>query len=269
MLKNKKIGFIGAGNMAYAIINGCVRSGAVDKKNIYVCDLDKGKLEKIVSDFSIDQVYDESGIVAEKADVIVFAVKPQIVKTVFNEIEDYIDERKLIISIAAGVSTDVFELNHSRVIRVMPNTPALVLEGASALCAGNYASRDDMNFALKLFGSIGKAVEVSEKMMDAVTGLSGSGPAYVFQFLEALSDAGVKQGLPRDIANTLAGQTVFGAAKLFIESGKHQGELKDMVTSPGGTTITGIHELEKGGMRATVMNAVEAAAKKSEELGKK
>jgi pyrroline-5-carboxylate reductase len=156
----------------------------------------------------------------------------------------------------------------SHVVRVMPNTPALVLAGAAALAAGKNATADDLALTQSIFNSVGRAVIVEEKLMDAVTGLSGSGPAYVFMIIDALSDAGVKAGLPRQLALELAAQTVYGAARMVLETNEHPGKLRDMVTSPGGTTIEGLHALEKGKLRATLMNAVEAATARSRELGK-
>jgi len=176
----------------------------------------------------------------------------------------------LLVSIAAGVTLSALEGSlggEAKVIRVMPNTPALVGASASAFALGSNATRDDAELASKLLGSVGEAFEVKEGLLDAVTGLSGSGPAYVYQFIEALSDGGVAAGLPRDIATRLAAQTVLGGAKMVLETGQHPGPLKDMVTSPGGTTIAGVHELEKGGVRAAVMNAVRVATDRARQLG--
>jgi pyrroline-5-carboxylate reductase len=176
----------------------------------------------------------------------------------------------LLISIAAGVPTAKLEAalpGNARVIRVMPNTPALVGESASGFALGKSATRADGELALRLFSAVGVAFQLKESLLDAVTGLSGSGPAYVYQFIEALSDGGVAAGLPRDVATKLAAQTVLGAAKMVLETGQHPGALKDMVTSPGGTTIEGLHELEKGKLRGTVMSAVRAATEKSKKLG--
>jgi pyrroline-5-carboxylate reductase len=190
---------------------------------------------------------------------------------VLGDIAPAADTSKLVISIAAGITIGRIEkllTGNPRVIRVMPNTPALVLAGAAGIAAGTSAGKDDLDIAQEIFNAVGRAVVVEEKLMDAVTGLSGSGPAYVFMIIDALSDAGVKAGLPRPLALELAAQTVFGSAKMVLETKEHPAKLRDMVTSPGGTTIEGLHALEKGKLRATLMNAVEAATARSRELGK-
>jgi pyrroline-5-carboxylate reductase len=210
--------------------------------------------------------------VASKAEILLLAVKPQIMSEVLDGLIDVVNGGKLIVSIAAGITTtfiaDKFP-SALRIIRVMPNTPALVLEGASALTRGHDATPEDLEIAKRLFRAVGKVVIVEETLMDAVTGLSGSGPAYIFLIIDALSDAGVKVGLSRDIAQLLAAQTVLGAARMILETKKHPGELKDMVTSPGGTAIAGLHTLEQGGLRTTLINAVEAATVRSRELGQR
>jgi pyrroline-5-carboxylate reductase len=197
-------------------------------------------------------------------------VKPDQVAAVLAEQRGNFTNAHLLISIAAGVTLAKMEaalLAGTRVIRVMPNTPALVGEAAAAFALGKSATAADGELVKKLLSAVGIAFQVKESLLDAVTGLSGSGPAYVYQFIEALSDGGVAAGLPRDIATKLAAQTVLGAAKMVLETGQHPGALKDQVTSPGGTTIEGLHELEKGKMRATVMSAVRAATEKSKKLG--
>lgn len=204
------------------------------------------------------------------ANVILLAVKPDQVNDVLAEARPHFTDKHLLVSIAAGVTLARMESvlpPGARVVRVMPNTPALVGASASAFALGKSAIAEDGQLAQKLFSSVGVAYQVKESLLDAVTGLSGSGPAYVFLMIEALSDGGVAAGLPRDIATKLAAQTLLGSAKLLLETGQHPGALKDMVTSPGGTTIEGIHELEKGGLRAALMNAVRAAADKSRKLG--
>jgi len=211
----------------------------------------------------------------EKSDILILAVKPQVVKKVLENVRDLIDAKKLLVSVAAGVPIStilaVLKTGQDRkynIVRTMPNTPALVQEGVTAIAAGENVSKVDIQIAHRLFEAVGKTVDVDEVHLDAVTGLSGSGPAYIFMMIEALSDAGVKMGLSRDVSNILTIQTVLGSAKLARESGKHPGELKDMVTSPGGTSISGLHTLEAGGLRTTLMNAVEAATKRSRELGR-
>ena len=205
------------------------------------------------------------------AAIVVLAVKPQVMGSVLPVLKSNASAETLFVSIAAGVSCATIEAalaTGARVVRTMPNTPALVGCGATALCAGSHATAADLETAEALFSSVGIAVTVPEKSIDAVTGVSGSGPAYVFLFLEALADGGVQQGLPRDVALKLAGQTVLGAAKLMMESGTHPGVLKDQVTSPGGTTIAAVRALEDGAFRGTTMSAVAAACARSKELSK-
>ncbi len=274
MLRNKKLGFIGGGNMAEAIINGLVSASVVESKNIFVSDVVSGRLEFLRSEYKVKTLQDNRELV-EKSDILILAVKPQVVQKVLENVRDLIDAKKLLVSVAAGVPiSTILELLQAgrdrkyNIVRTMPNTPALVQEGVTAIAAGNNVSKKDVQIAHRLFEAVGKTVDVDEAHLDAVTGLSGSGPAYIFMILEALSDAGVKMGLSREVANTLTIQTVLGSAKLARESQKHPGELKDMVTSPGGTTISGLHALEEGGLRTTLMNAVEAATKRSQELGR-
>jgi pyrroline-5-carboxylate reductase len=208
----------------------------------------------------------------KEAAIIVLSVKPQVMEKVLAEIGPSLDASKLVISIAAGIPIAALErqVGHGvRVIRTMPNTPALVGAGATALSPGEHATEADLAQAKALFDAIGMTVVVDEPLLDAVTGLSGSGPAYIFLIIEALADGGVKAGLARDQAQELAAQTVLGSAKLLIETGEHPGRLKDQVTSPGGTAIAGLHTLEAGGLRTTLMDAVEAATFRSRELGKK
>ena len=208
--------------------------------------------------------------VVRSANVIFLAVKPDQVGPVLAELRGHFTSEHLLISIAAGVPIAKLEAGLSaeaRIIRVMPNTPALVGESATAFAPGKAALPSDADLAQKLFSSVGVAFQVKESLLDAVTGLSGSGPAYVYQFIEALSDGGVAAGLPRDVATKLAAQTVLGSARMVLETGQHPGALKDMVTSPGGTTIEGLHELEKGKLRGTVISAVRAATEKSKKLG--
>jgi pyrroline-5-carboxylate reductase len=206
-----------------------------------------------------------------QAEIVLLCVKPQVIDVVLTKIVPVADKDKLLISIAAGVTIARIEkvlTGGPRVVRVMPNTPALVLAGAAGLAGGKNATNDDLALAQSIFNSVGRAFIVDEKLMDAVTGLSGSGPAYVFTIIEALAEAGVKAGLPRQLALELAAQTVYGAAKMVLETKEHPGKLRDMVTSPGGTTIEGLHALEEGKLRATLMNAVAAATARSRELGK-
>ncbi len=274
MLRSKKLGFIGGGNMAEAMIKGLISASFVEPKSIIVSDVVSTRLDFLHSEYKVKATTDNRELV-EKSDILILAVKPQVVKEVIKNVRDLIDAKKLLVSVAAGVPIaiilGVLKTGQDRkynVVRTMPNTPALVQEGVTAIAAGENVSKIDIQIAHRLFEAVGKTVDVDEVHLDAVTGLSGSGPAYIFMIIEALSDAGVKMGLSRDVANTLTIQTVFGSAKLAWESKKHPGELKDMVTSPGGTTISGLHTLEEGGLRTTMMNAVEAATERSRELGR-
>jgi pyrroline-5-carboxylate reductase len=274
VLRSKKLGFIGGGNMAEAMIKGLISASFVEPNSIFVSDVVSERLEFLHSEYKVKAVPDNRELVG-KCDILILAVKPQVVKAVIKNVRDLIDAKKLLVSVAAGVPIatilKVLKAGQNKkynVVRTMPNTPALVQEGVTAIAAGENVSKVDIQIAHRLFEAVGKTVDVDEIHLDAVTGLSGSGPAYIFMIIEALSDAGVKMGLSRDVSNTLTVQTVLGSAKLAWESQKHPGELKDMVTSPGGTTISGLHSLEKGGLRTTLMNAVEAATKRSQELGR-
>jgi pyrroline-5-carboxylate reductase len=272
MLSNKKIGFIGSGNMASVLIKGILKADLVNDNNIYASDIDLEKLDSLKSEYGINTVFKDNNKIVNECDVVIFAVKPQIMEKVIKEINSSLTSEKLFISIAAGISTeyiDSFTDTSLKIIRAMPNTPALIMEGATAICPGANVSEDDLRIAKEIFSAVGVVAIVDESQMDAVTGLSGSGPAYVFMIIEALSDAGVKMGLSRNVSMKLAAQTVMGAAKLQIDTGMHPGRLKDMVTSPGGTAIAGIHTLEQGGLRTTLINAVENATLRSIQLGKK
>jgi len=266
-LKGVKLGFIGAGAMGGAIIQGLLVNGLVAGKNLVYYDPDRTRQTQM------DQLGVQAAPVPAavmQAQVVLLAVKPQVMDQVLGGIRGAARPGHLIISIAAGLTLKALEtaLPQSRVIRVMPNTPTLVGAGMAALAPGSRATLEDLALALEIFEALGRAVVVEERLMDAVTGLSGSGPAYVAVFLEALTDGGVKMGLPRPLALLLASQTVIGAARLCLEKEIPPGMLKDLVTSPGGTTIAGLHVLEEGGFRGLVMSAVEAAARRARELGK-
>ena len=270
MLNEKKIGFVGAGNMAEAMIKGLLHSGVSKPQNIVASDVRKDRLGFIKELFDVS-VCEKNEDAVDQADIVVLAVKPQILEPVLLDLADHLDTSKLIISIAAGVSLATIESHLKkdlRLIRAMPNIAALVLESATAICPGTHASQEDLGLAKAVFDSVGKTVTIEEGLMDAITGLSGSGPAYLFLIIDALADAGVKVGLSRHNALTLSAQTVLGAAKLLIQTGEHPGRLKDLVTSPGGTAIAGLHTLEEGGLRTTLINAVEVATRRSGELGK-
>ena len=263
------IGFLGAGKMGTALASGFIRAGLVTAQQIIASD----PVEAASSSFAKEVGAKTTAFnldVLKFANVLLLAVKPDQVSGVLAEIRDHFTEKHLLISICAGVPLAKLEAGlggGARVIRVMPNTPALVGASATAFALGKSATPEDGELALKLFSSVGVAFRVKESLLDAVTGLSGSGPAYVYLMIEGLSDGGVAAGLPRDVATKLAAQTVLGGAKMVLETGQHPGALKDMVTSPGGTTIEGLHELEKGKVRAALMNAVRAATEKSRKLG--
>ena len=271
MLNGRRLAFIGGGNMAEAMIRGLLAAKLVIPDDILISDVREDRLAYLQETYRV-LISVSNAEVASKAEIILLAVKPQIISQVLDGLIDVVNRDKLIISIAAGVPTNFIADKFPspvRVIRVMPNTPALVLEAASALTSGSHATAEDLETAKRLFRAVGKVVVVEESLMDAITGLSGSGPAYIFLAIDALSDAGVKVGLSRDIAQLLSAQTVLGAARMVLETKKHPGELKDMVTSPGGTTIAGLHALEQGGLRATLINAQEAATLRSRELGQR
>jgi len=268
-MEKDTIGFIGAGNMGEALVKGILRAKLFSSQEVYASDTRETRLRQFQKDFGITTCRNNRELIS-KVRILVIAVKPQNMEEVLNEIAPVITKKHLIISIAAGITTSSIAKhfkNKVPIIRVMPNTPALIQEGAAAIAAGKNVAKSELECAQEIFGSVGKTVVVDESLMDAVTGLSGSGPAYVFLFIEALADAGVKMGLPRSVALTLSSQTCLGAAKMILETGEHPAKLRDMVTSPGGTTISGLHALEAGGLRTTIIDAVEAATKRSKELG--
>jgi len=269
-LASHTIGFIGAGNMAEALIRGLVRGGHVPAARIAASAPRRERLDELKAAYGIDVTSDNREI-AKRSGLIVLSIKPQIMDKVLREIGDQVAPGTLVVSIAAGVDTETIEealAEGVRVIRAMPNTPALVGAGATAISPGKHAGEADLAAAKALFDAVGITVQLDETHLDAVTGLSGSGPAYIFLILEALADAGVKVGLSRRNAQRLAAQTVMGSAKLLLDTDEHPGKLKDMVTSPGGTAIAGLHTLEAGGLRTTLINAVETATKRSRELGR-
>ena len=264
------IGFLGAGKMATALAKGFIRAKLVTPKQIIASDPVSAATAAFAREIGA-KITASNSEVARFANLLILAVKPDQVSGVLADIRDHFTERHVLISIAAGVPIAKLEAGlgggTARVIRIMPNTPALVGASASAYALGKSARPEDGEFAQKLFSSVGLAFRLKEYLLDAVTGLSGSGPAYVYLFIEGLSDGGVAAGLPRDVATKLAAQTVLGSAKMVLDTGLHPGALKDMVTSPGGTTIEGLHELEKGKLRAAAISAVRAATEKSKKLG--
>ncbi|HVR36483.1 MAG TPA: pyrroline-5-carboxylate reductase [Methylomirabilota bacterium] len=271
MSANLSIGFLGAGRMATALAKGFLKAGLVTPKGVVASDI-SGDARKAFEKETGARATAASPEVARFAKVLLLAVKPDQVKEVLSGIREQFSSGHCLISIAAGVRLAVMEEalgGEARVVRVMPNTPALIGASATAFAPGGAATAKDVQLTQRLFSAVGLAFQVREDLLDAVTGLSGSGPAYVYAMIEALSDGGVACGLPREVATRLAAQTVKGGAQMVLETGQHPGLLKDMVTSPGGTTIEGLHELERGGLRATIMNAVRVAARKSRRMGRK
>jgi pyrroline-5-carboxylate reductase len=269
MLKNKQVGILGTGNMGEALIHGLLYGHLCRPDQIFCSDVRPERLKVVREKYGVKTTSHNTEVV-KQSEIIILSVKPQIMKQVVDEIAKYLDLSKLIISIAAGVPLDAIEAcarKDLKLIRVMSNICVSVREGVSAIAGGKHALKEDLMMAKTIFDSVGKSLFIEEDLLDAVTGLSGSGPAYIFLIIDALADAGVKVGLSRDDALILAPQTVLGAAKMLIETGEHPGKLKDMVTSPGGTAIAGLHTLEEGGLRTTLINAVEVATERSKTLG--
>jgi pyrroline-5-carboxylate reductase len=269
-IKGQKVGFIGGGNMGEALIKGLIAANLVPAEAVYASDVRLERLRALDQQYGV-QLCEDNAELVRQVDVVILAVKPQIMAPVVRHIASAVTRKKLLISIAAGVSTATIRAalgKDARLIRVMPNTPALVLEGVTAIAKAEGLEPGDLDTAGEIFSAVGRVVTLDEDLMDAVTGLSGSGPAYVAVVVESLADGGVKMGLDRITAMTLATQTVLGAARLMLETGMHPGALKDMVSSPGGTTIAGIAAMEEGGIRNTLIKAVERATQRSRELGR-
>lgn len=266
---NEKIAFIGGGRMGAALIKGILNAQLLDADKIIVAEPDEARQTYLSTTFGV-AVHPRNETVLEQCGIVILAVKPQIMAQVLAGISHQVRDKQLLISIAAGITID-FIVKHlgreCRAVRVMPNTPALVLEGVSALCRGSRASQQDLDTAVAIFKAVGRTVLVAEKDLDAVTGLSGSGPAYVFSFIEALIEAGVEQGLNRPVAETLVMQTVLGAARLAMSGNDSPAELIRMVTSPGGTTLAGLEKLQSAGFKKIIIEAVAAATRRSRELG--
>ncbi len=266
----RKIGIIGAGKIGSAIARGVIRAGLVTRDQVMASDISDELRQALGTELGI-KVVAENNKVCDFADIIILAVKPQILDPVVKDIARGLGQVKLLVSVAAGVPLSRIEVNlapGARVVRVMPNIPCVVGAGASGYAGGTHATAMDLENVGAILNSFGIGLPVEEKYLDAVTGLSGSGPAYVFVFVEALADGGVQVGLPRDVALKLALQTVYGAARMALEGAKHLGQLKDEVTSPGGTTIAGLYALEQKGFRGAVMDAIVSATRRSQELGK-
>jgi pyrroline-5-carboxylate reductase len=266
----EKIGVIGAGKIGSAIVRGVLQAGLVKKEGVMASDVSDELRQAMVKDLGIKATAD-NGALCDFADIVILAVKPQVVDAVAREVAKKLGKTKLLVSVAAGVPIVRIQTQlepGARVVRVMPNIPCVVGAGAAGFAGGSHATPADLEKVGAILNSFGVGMAVEEKYLDAVTGLSGSGPAYVFLFMEALADGGVQVGLARDVALKLAMQTVYGAARMALESKKHLGELKDEVTSPGGTTIAGIYAMEQKGFRGTVIDAVVSATRRSVELGK-
>lgn len=270
MKRGERIAFIGAGNMGSAMIRGLIKSGVAKPSQIMASDLDAERVGALAKELKIAVAKDNRSAV-EWCDLVVLAVKPQVLDEVLHELGDI--GSKLVLSIVAGATIAKIQSGlggKAKVVRAMPNTPALVGEGISAFCAGSGVTATELKRAQKILGAVGETVLVKkEELLDAVTGLSGSGPAYVFLVIEALADGGVLMGLDRETALKLAVQTVLGSAKLLIETGKHPAQLREMVTSPGGTTAMGLKKLEQKGVRGAFISAVKSATERARELGKK
>ncbi|WP_138269232.1 pyrroline-5-carboxylate reductase [Anaerofustis stercorihominis] len=268
---NVKIGFIGSGNMAQAIIGGMIDSKLVSKDNIYTTAVSDKTINLVKEKYGVNTSKDNKDV-AKKTDIIFLAVKPNVYKTVIDEIKDVVDENKLIVTIAAGQTIENIEDmfgRELRIIRTMPNTPALVGEGMGLITANKKATNEDVENVVKIFNSFGKSEIVEEALIDTAGSLSGCGPAYTYMYIEALADAAVESGVKRDLAYKLAAQMVLGSAKMVLESGEHPGALKDNVCSPGGTTIKGVNVLEKAGFRGVVIDALLASINKTLEMSNK
>lgn len=270
VLTDKKLAVIGSGAMGSALVRGLIQSGKLKAEQIIASDIDEVRLKQI-QPLGVQTTCDNKSAVRQ-SDIVLLCVKPQIIDEVLADIALVVDPKKhCVISIAAGITIARMESalpQNTPVVRVMPNTPAQVLAGASAIALGTNATELHRQIAHEIFNAVGLVVDVPEKLIDAVTALSGSGPAYVFLFTEALADAGVNLGLPRDVALKLAAQTLLGSAKMLLETGRHPAELKDMVTSPGGTTIAALSVLERNAFRGAIIEAVAAAHQRAKELAK-
>ncbi len=265
-----KLGFIGIGNMGSAMIRSIAKSPNLPIRGIYIYDIDTEKMNALKNDTGAE-ILKSGAEVVEKSDVIILAVKPNMVKTVLEESIDKFDDKKILVSIAVGLPIKLYKDiigNNRKVIRTMPNTPAQVGEGMTLISYDNNISEDDLKIVRPLFETLGKVDTIDEKLMSEVTALTGSSPAYVFMFIEAMADAAVLSGIPRGMAYKLAAQAVLGSAKMVLETGKHPGELKDQVCSPAGTTIEAVSALEKNGFRYSIIEAMNECTKRAREIGK-
>ncbi|MEY8000185.1 pyrroline-5-carboxylate reductase [Clostridium sp. Mt-5] len=278
MTLGKKIGFIGAGQMGEAIIRGLLHSGLFASDEIYAVDASSSRLEYLKDNLKVCNIASDGKkgykYLVDNCDIVVFSIKPQVLKEVLGSLKDldWDREKQFVISIVGGINTSFIEkylMDKVPVVRVIPNTPMLVNAGASGVAGGKTASEEHTELTLKIFGALGLTFHVPENLIDSVMAISGCGPAYIYMLIEAMADGGVELGIPRNIAQTLAAQTVMGSAKMVLETGEHPGRLKDNVCSPGGSTIAGVRTLEQGKFRGTVMNAVEAGKTKMEEVAEK
>ena len=271
ILKNGHLAVIGGGNMGEALIGGLIRADSIPPSSILVSDVLPARLESLRKTYQV-LVCPDNAQAAKGAEVILLAIKPQQMTSALRGLSGVVKDDQLVVTIAAGVPIRVVEEGlggRGRVIRVMPNTPALIGRGAAGVALGSKAKKKDLDLVVTILNSVGRALEVEEGLMDAVTGLSGSGPAFVAVVVESLADGGVKMGLPREVALTLAAQTVAGTAQMVLETGRHPSQIKEMVSSPGGTTIAGLEALEAGSLRSSLIDAVEAATRRSQELGRR
>ncbi len=268
-LEDRRIAFVGAGNMGGALIRGILKAQLLPASQVVASTPEEDQLELLSKAYPGLVVTTNNREAVAGANIVVIAVKPQIIRKVLREIQSDVPRDALVLSVAAGVPIDfIHGILQRRVARAMPNTPAVVGMGATAVSFSSDCDERDITAVKAIFAAVGMVTTVEESLLDAVTGLSGSGPAFIFTIIEALADAGVKVGLPRKKAQALAAQTVVGSARLLIESGEHPGVLKDQVTSPGGTAIAGLHTLEEGGLRTTLINAVQSATERARELGR-
>ncbi|MDO4535398.1 MAG: pyrroline-5-carboxylate reductase [Clostridium perfringens] len=265
---NKKIGFVGCGNMGSAMVGGIINSNLVNAKNIIASCKRESSAKNLAEKFNIKTTLNNVEVCKE-SDIVFLAVKPYMYKDVIREIRDYIDDEKIIVTIAAGVTLAQVEewFNKDvKIVKTMPNTPALVGEAMTAICANKNVIDNELDMVISIFDSFGKSEVLEEKYFHAFTALCGSSPAYVYMFIEAMADAAVKQGLPRDKAYKMASQAVLGSAKMVLETGENPGKLKDNVCSPGGTTIEAVIELERQGFRNAVISAIEKCEEKSKSM---
>lgn len=263
-----KIGFIGTGNMGSAIIKGYIKKNPSSKKDVFIYDKDSLKAKEIVDTYHV-QHCDSIEKIMMKSDTIIVAVKPNIYDVVLKEVQKYVSDEQIIVSIAAGISIEWMEsyfTKPTKIIRTMPNTPALVTEGMTALSKNRHILEEEFQSVIDIFNAVGKTEIIDEKLMDVIPGISGSSPAYVYMLIEALADGAVLHGMPRDQAYKMGAQAVLGAAKMVLETSNHPGKLKDMVCSPGGTTIEAVASLEKNGMRNAIVEAVNVCTKKSKKM---